>query len=97
MALSKDALIKLISVDQAKVVSTDWISSREAAPGDIALVEEVFIEEDGQIVRLLCEYRMRPAKSSSISLPARRNLRYSVPKRLHARSGITPNAWHPIL
>ncbi|WP_285415357.1 hypothetical protein [Pseudomonas sp. efr-133-TYG-5] len=57
MALSKGDLIRLISVDQGKVVLTDWISSREAAPGDIALVEEVSIGEDGQIVRLLCEYR----------------------------------------
>ena len=57
MALSKGDLIKLISADQAKIVLTDWINSREAAPGDIALVEEVYIGEDGQIVRLLCEYR----------------------------------------
>ncbi|PUA47512.1 hypothetical protein C5U62_05945 [Pseudomonas protegens] len=57
MALSKGDLVRLISADQAKVVLTDWISCREAAPGDIALVEEVFIGEDGQIVRLLCEHR----------------------------------------
>lgn len=57
MALCKGDLIKLISADQAKVVLTDWISSREAAPGDIAWVEEVCIAEDGQIVRLLCEVR----------------------------------------
>jgi|GEM_PF-7047186 len=57
MALSKGDLIKIISTDQTKVVLTDWISSREAAPGDIALVEEVSIHEDGQSVRLLCEYR----------------------------------------
>ncbi|MEX3772942.1 hypothetical protein [Pseudomonas sp. MYb118] len=43
MALSKGDLIKLISADQAKIVLTDWINSREAAPGDIALVEEIYI------------------------------------------------------
>ncbi len=57
MAISKGDFIKLISVDQSKVVFTDWISSREAAPGDIALVEEVSFAEDGRIVRLLCEDR----------------------------------------
>lgn len=57
MALSKGDLIKIISADQTKVILTDWISSREAAPGDIALVEEVSIDEDGHHVRLLCEYR----------------------------------------
>ncbi|MNI05931.1 hypothetical protein D3C73_588980 [compost metagenome] len=57
MALSKGDVIKIISADQTKVILTDWISSREAAPGDIALVEEVSIDEDGHHVRLLCEYR----------------------------------------
>ncbi|MBK5352338.1 hypothetical protein JFU37_07430 [Pseudomonas sp. TH41] len=55
MTLSKGNIIKLISADQAKVVLSDWLNSREAAPGDIALVEEVSIAEDGRFVRLLCE------------------------------------------
>ncbi|AZG84295.1 hypothetical protein [Pseudomonas syringae] len=55
MTLSKGDIIKLIDVDQAKVVLSDWLNSREAAPGDIAEVEEISMGEAGCIARLLCE------------------------------------------
>ncbi|WP_122413659.1 hypothetical protein [Pseudomonas viridiflava] len=55
MTLSKGNIIKLIEVDQTKVVLSDWLNSREAAPGDIAEVEVISMGEAGCIVRLLCE------------------------------------------
>ncbi|MDU8502451.1 hypothetical protein RYB01_25155 [Pseudomonas syringae] len=55
MTLSKGNIIKLINADRATVVLSDWLNSREAAPGDIAEVEEISIGEAGRIVRLLCE------------------------------------------
>jgi len=55
MTLSKGNIIKLIDVDRATVVLSDWLNSREAAPGNIAVVEEISIAEAGRIVRLLCE------------------------------------------
>lgn len=55
MTLSKGGIIKLISVDRATVVLSDWLNSREAAPGDIAEVEEISMGDAGCIVRLLCE------------------------------------------
>jgi hypothetical protein len=57
MTLSKDDFIKLIHVDPTKAVYVDWINSRDAAPGDIAVVKETFSTESGLIVRLLCEPR----------------------------------------
>ncbi|WP_219268719.1 hypothetical protein [Pseudomonas sp. Xaverov 259] len=55
MTLSKGNIIKLINVDRATVVLSDWLNSREAAPGDIAEVEDISMGEAGCIVRLLCE------------------------------------------
>lgn len=55
MTLSKGNIIKLIKVDQTKVVLSDWLSIREAAPGDIAEVEAISMGEAGCTVRLLCE------------------------------------------
>lgn len=55
MALSKGNIIKLINIDRATLVLSDWLSSREAAPGDIVEVEEISVDEAGCIVRLLCE------------------------------------------
>lgn len=55
MALSKGNNIKLINIDLATVVLSDWLNSRDAAPGDIAEVEEISMGEAGCIVRLLCE------------------------------------------
>lgn len=55
MTLSEGNIIKLIEVDQTKVVLSDWLNSREAAPGDIAEVEAIWMGEAGCIVRLLCE------------------------------------------
>lgn len=55
MTLSKGNIIRLIDVDLTTVVLSDWLNSREAAPGDIAEVEEISMGEAGCIVRLLCE------------------------------------------
>ena len=55
MTLSKGNIVKLINVDRATLVLSDWLNSREAASGDIAEVEEISMGEDGCIVRLLCE------------------------------------------
>jgi hypothetical protein len=55
MALSKGSIIKLITIDRAAVVLTDWLNSREAAPGDIAVVERILMGEAGSTVLLLCE------------------------------------------
>lgn len=55
MTLSKGSIIKLITIDRAALVLRDWISSREAAPGDIAVVERVSMGEAGCIVRMSCE------------------------------------------
>jgi hypothetical protein len=57
MALSQGDLIKLIHVDPTKAVYVDWINFRDATPGDIAVVKEIFSTESGLIVRLLCEPR----------------------------------------
>lgn len=57
MTLSKGNIIKLNDADRATVVLSDWLNSRDAAPGDIAEVEEVSMCEAGRIVRLLCEPR----------------------------------------
>lgn len=55
MALSKGSIIKLFTIDRAAVVFSDWMNSREAAPGDIAVVERVSMGEAGCTVLLLCE------------------------------------------
>lgn len=55
MTLYPGNIIKLISVDAAAIRLTDWLNSREAVPGDIAIVEDVSINETGRVVRLLCE------------------------------------------
>ncbi|WP_124407732.1 hypothetical protein [Pseudomonas sp. R4-39-08] len=55
MTLPKGDIIKLIDVGQAKVVLSDWLNSREVAPGDIAEVEDISMGEAGCIARLLCE------------------------------------------
>ncbi|MGE7958563.1 hypothetical protein ACQKQA_18585 [Pseudomonas sp. NPDC089530] len=57
MTLSKGNIIKLVDADRATIVLSDWLNSREAIPGDIAVVEEISITETGRIVRLLCEPR----------------------------------------
>lgn len=57
MTLSIGDFIKLIHVDIAKASYVDWINSRDAAPGDIAVVKETFSSESGLIVRLECESR----------------------------------------
>ncbi|KRP68624.1 hypothetical protein TX23_25455 [Pseudomonas paralactis] len=55
MALSEGSIIKLITIDRAALVLADWLNSREAAPGDIAVVERISIGEAGSTVLLLCE------------------------------------------
>jgi hypothetical protein len=55
MTLSKGNIIKLINIDRATVVLSDWLNSREATPGAISEVEEIPVGEAGCIVRLLCE------------------------------------------
>lgn len=55
MALPKGNIIKLINVDQATVVLSEWLNSRKAAPGNIAEVEHISMSEAACIVRLLCE------------------------------------------
>lgn len=55
MTLSKGSIIRLITIDRAAVVLTDWLNSREVAPGDIAVVERISMEEAGGTVLLLCE------------------------------------------
>jgi hypothetical protein len=55
MTLYKGNIIKLISADRATVVISDWLNSREAASGDIAVVEDTSITEAGLIIRLSCE------------------------------------------
>ena len=57
MTLCKGTLIRLLSIDQTTAGSSDWLSSRAATPGDIAVVEEVSIVETGRVVRLKCEPR----------------------------------------
>ena len=37
------------------MVLTDWLNSREASPGDIAVVERISMGEAGCTVLLLCE------------------------------------------
>ncbi|WP_323143462.1 hypothetical protein [Massilia phyllosphaerae] len=55
--LSQGDFIRLIDVDYSAAVYTDWLNSREAGSGDIALVEEVFTEGPLCVVCLLCEPR----------------------------------------
>lgn len=55
MAFSKGSIIKLFTIDRAAVVFRDWMNSRKAAPGDIAVVERVSMGEAGCTVVLLCE------------------------------------------
>ena len=57
MTLSKGVFIRLIHVDYSKAFSVDWLGERDAVPGDIALVEDVFETGSGPGVRLLCEPR----------------------------------------
>lgn len=57
ITLSRGVFIKLIRVDYAKAFHVDWLGERDAAPGDIALVEDVFETASGPGVRLLCEPR----------------------------------------
>ncbi|QBZ89312.1 hypothetical protein EPZ47_11520 [Pseudomonas viciae] len=57
MTLIKGDIIKLTYVDSTKALYVDWINARDAAPGDIAVVNETFSTESGLIVRLLCEHR----------------------------------------
>jgi hypothetical protein len=49
--LYKGDWVRLARIEPSATVRVDWINAREAAPGDIAMVEEV----DESSVQLLCE------------------------------------------
>lgn len=57
MALSKGDTIRLITVDLTMIRFTDWLSSRDAAPGDIARVLEVWDRPESYAIQLVCESR----------------------------------------
>lgn len=49
--LCKGDWVRLARIEPSATVRVDWINAREAAPGDIAIVEEVYESS----VQLLCE------------------------------------------
>jgi hypothetical protein len=49
--LCKGDWVRLASIEPSATVRVDWINAREAAPGYIAIVEEVYESS----VQLLCE------------------------------------------
>lgn len=57
MTLVKGDFIKLTRVDPTKARYVDWINFRDAAPGDIAAVKEIFNTDSGLVIRLVCEPR----------------------------------------
>ena len=57
MTLVEGDFIKLTRVDSTKALYVDWINVRDAMPGDIAAVKEIFNTDSGLIVRLSCEPR----------------------------------------
>lgn len=49
--LKKGDWVRLTHIEPSATVRVDWINAREASPGDVAIVEELY-ESD---VQLLCE------------------------------------------
>ncbi len=55
MTLSIGDTLRLITVDLATVTFTDWLSFREAAPGDVVRVLRIWDRPEGRSLQLICE------------------------------------------
>ncbi|QXI31559.1 hypothetical protein HU752_020165 [Pseudomonas vanderleydeniana] len=55
MTLSIGDTLRLITVDLAAITFTDWLSFRDAVPGDIARVLRIWEEPEGRSIQLICE------------------------------------------
>lgn len=56
--LSVGMTLKVIAIDQSKIVGVDWLNEREPCEGDVVLVESISGAEGERIIRLLCEPRV---------------------------------------
>jgi hypothetical protein len=56
--LSAGTTLKVIAIDQSKVVGVDWLNEREPCAGDVVLVESISGAGGERIIRLLCEPRV---------------------------------------
>ncbi|KPA95989.1 hypothetical protein PF70_04020 [Pseudomonas asplenii] len=54
MTLCEGDTIRLITVDLAEITYRDWLSFREAAPGDIAQVLHLYDSPSGRSLQLVC-------------------------------------------
>lgn len=55
MSLTTGMRVRLLSIDAAMIVGSDWMNERSPGIGDVAIIEGVSKHADGTIFRLLCE------------------------------------------